>query len=349
MQFAPTHRRPRLPEVLTRSPAAVQPGSDTDASQTAAGSRLSSHCRLNQRSSLRKRLRANLTAYLFLAPYLFVLCVFTLGASVYGLALSFTHYNYGIEPGPRWIGFANFDYLWNQFLNNRDNFDFSIGLANAFKYAFFVIIGQTVLALGYALLLNVPFRGRSFARTAIYLPSVTSSVAVSLIFIFLYNKGGAINAFLSIFHISGPNWLNDTATALPAIMLMNIYTTAPTFMVLFLAALQGMPTSLYEAAKVDGANGLALFRHITLPLLRPTMFMIVALGTIGSLQVFDQIKVMTSGGPLNATMMPVYSIYDEAFNQGRFGLASSMAAVLFVIILAITAVQRRFIDATVQY
>ena len=304
---------------------------------------------LDARVSLRKRLRANLTAYLFLAPFLFVLSVFTLGATAYGLALSFCHYNYGIEPGPRFIGLDNYRYLWEQFLNNRDNFDFAIGLKNAAVYAFFVIIGQTALALGYALLLNLPFRGRAFARTAIYLPSVTSSVAVSLIFIYLYNKGGAINAFLSIFHISGPNWLNDTATALPAIMIMNIYTTAPTFMILFLAALQGMPASLYEAAKVDGAGGLALFRHITLPLLRPTMFMIVALGTIGSLQTFDQIKVMTQGGPLNATMMPVYSIYDQAFNQQRFGLASSMAAVLFVIILAITAVQRRFIDATVQY
>jgi multiple sugar transport system permease protein len=303
---------------------------------------------LKGRSDLRKRVRANLTAYLFLAPYLFILSVFTLGATVFGLALSFYHYNFGIDS-PRFIGLDNYRYLWDQLLHNRDNFTFAIGLKNAAVYAFFVIIGQTVLALGYALLLNVNFRGRSFARTAIYLPSVTSSVAVSLIFIYLYNRGGAINAFLSIFHIGGPDWLNDTATALPAIMLMNIYTTAPTFMILFLAALQGMPTPLFEAAKVDGADGLALLRYITLPLLRPTMFLIVALGTIGSFQVFDQIKVMTLGGPLNATMTPVYSIYDQAFNQQRFGLASSMAAVLFVIILSITAVQRRFIDASVQY
>jgi multiple sugar transport system permease protein len=276
------------------------------------------------------------------------MCTFILGAAVFGLALSLYHVNYGIDT-PRFIGLDNFRYLWDQFLNNRDNFEFAIGLKNIVIYAFFVIIGQTVLALSYALLLNQPLRGRSFLRTAIYLPSVTSSVAISLIFIYLYNNGGAINAFLSIFHIHGPDWLNNPSTALPAIMIMNVYTTAPTFMILFLAALQGLPESLYEAARVDGATGFAVFRLITLPLLRPTMFLIVAMGTIGAFQTFDQVAVMTQGGPLNATVTPVYSIYDTAFKQYHYGLGASMAAVLFAIILLITLIQRRFIDANVQY
>jgi multiple sugar transport system permease protein len=297
---------------------------------------------------LSKTLRRNITAYLFMAPYLFIICVFILGAGIFGLALSLYHVNYGIDT-PRFIGLDNFRYLWDQFLHNRDNFEFSIGLKNIAVYAFFVIIGQTVLSLSYAMLLNLSLRGRSFIRTAIYLPSVTSSVAMSLIFIYLYNNGGAINAFLSIFHIHGPDWLNDPNTALPAIMIMNIYTTAPTFMILFLAALQGLPAPLYEAAKVDGATGFALFRLITLPLLRPTMFLVVALGTIGSLQTFDQVAVMTQGGPLNATVTPVWTIYDTAFKQYHYGLGSSMAFVLFVIILVVTLVQRRFIDANVQY
>jgi len=300
------------------------------------------------RSLMSKGLRRNITAYLFLAPYLFILLVFTLGAAVFGLALSLYHVNYGIDT-PRFIGLDNFRYLWDQFQHNRDNFEFAIGLKNIAVYAFFVIIGQTVLALSYALLLNQPLKGRSFVRTAIYLPSVTSSVAISLIFIYLYNNGGAINAFLSIFHIHGPDWLNDPSTALPAIMIMNVYTTAPTFMILFLAALQGLPVPVYEAAKIDGADGFALFRLITLPLLRPTMFLVVAVGTIGALQTFDQVKVMTQGGPLNATVTPVWTIYDTAFQQYHYGLGASMAVVLFVIILCITIVQRRFIDADVQY
>ena len=295
-----------------------------------------------------KRLRHNVMAYLFLAPYLFILLIFTLGAGLFGLGLSLYHVNYGIDT-PRFIGLDNYRYLLDQFQTNRDNFEFGISIRNIAVYALFVIPGQTILALSYALLLNRDFRGRSWLRTAIYLPSVTSSVAITLIFVYLYNNGGAVNAMLSVLHIHGPNWLNDPATALPAIMIQNIYTTAPTFMILFLAALQGLPTPVYEAAKMDGAGSWALFRHITLPLLRPTMFLIVAVGTIGALQVFDQIAIATQGGPLNATVTPVWTIYDTAFKQYHYGLGASMAVVLFVIILTVTLIQRRFIDSNVQF
>jgi len=303
---------------------------------------------LQRQRGRRAALRRNLTAYLFLAPYLFILFIFTLGAACFGLGLSLFHVNYGIDT-PRFVGLDNFKYIWDQFRTNAGNFGFAIGLKNIAIYAVVVITGQTTLALTYAMLLNQKIRGRSFLRTAIYLPSVTSSVAVSLIFIYLYNKGGAINAFLGIFHIAGPDWLNDTSTALPAIMILNIYTTAPTFMILFLAALQGLPTPVYEAAKVDGASVWHVFRYITLPLLRPTMFLIIAVGTIGALQTFDQIAVMTQGGPLNATLTPVYTIYDIGFKQSHFGLAAAMAVILFVIILIVTLIQRRFIDTTIQY
>lgn len=301
-----------------------------------------------RRGQRAKALRRNITAYLFMLPYLFILLTFTLGAAVFGLGLSLYHVNYGIDS-PRFIGLDNFRYIWDQFLNNRDNFEFAIGLRNIALYAVVVITGQTVLALCYSLLLNRPVKGRSFLRTAIYLPSVTSSVAITLIFIYLLSNDGALNAFLSIFHIQGPNWYNDPATALWAIMIQNIYTTAPTFMILFLAALQGLPTPLYEAAKVDGAGTWALFRLITLPLLRPTMFLVVALGTIGSLQTFDQVAIATKGGPLFATVTPVWTIYDTAFLQYHFGLGAAMAAVLFVIIFIITFIQRRFIDTTIEY
>jgi multiple sugar transport system permease protein len=281
-------------------------------------------------------------------PYLFILITFTLGAAIFGLGLSLYHVNYGIDT-PRFIGLDNFRYLWDQFLNNRDNFEFAISLRNIAQYAVVVIVGQTALALCYALLLNQPIKGRAFLRTAIYLPSVTSSVAITLIFIYLLSGGGAFNAVLSIVHIKGPNWYNDPATALWAIMIQNIYTTAPTFMILFLAALQGLPAPIYEAARVDGAGAWDLLRLITLPLLRPTMFLVVALGTIGSLQTFDQVAIATKGGPLNATVTPVWTIYDTAFLQSHFGLGASMAVVLFVIIFTVTLVQRRFIDATIEY
>lgn len=303
---------------------------------------------LAKRRPLGKVLRRNITAYLFLLPFLFILIVFTLGAAVFGLALSLYHVNYGIDT-PRYIGLDNFRYIWDQFQNNRDNFEFSISLRNILQYAVVVIIGQTALALCYALLLNRPIRGRAFLRTAIYLPSVTSSVAITLIFLYLMNNSGALNAFLSIFHIKGPNWYNDPNTALWAIMIQNIYTTAPTYMILFLAALQGLPTPVYEAAKTDGAGTWDIFRLITMPLLRPTMFLVVAVGTIGALQTFDQVAIATQGGPLNATVTPVWTIYDTGFLQHHFGLGAAMAVILFVIILVVTFIQRRFIDANIEY
>jgi len=301
-----------------------------------------------RRRRRRAAVRNNLTAYLFLAPYLFILGIFLVGASLFGLGISFFHVDYGIDQ-PRWIGLANYQYIWNQFRTNSANFEFAIALKNIVVYAFFVIIGQTVLSLLYALLLNQKIRGRAFLRTALYLPSVTSSVAIALIFIYLYDKSGAINALLSLVHIQGPDWLRDPATALPAIMALNIFTTSPTFMIMFLAGLQGLPESVYEAARIDGCAAWQLFWYVTLPLLRPTMFVVVALGTIGSFQVFDQIAVMTQGGPLNATLTPVWVIYDYGFKQHYFGLGAAMAAILFVIILTITLLQRRFIDTAIQY
>jgi len=301
-----------------------------------------------RRRKARATFRRNLTAYLFLSPYLFILGVFFIGASLFGLGISFFHVDYGIDQ-PHWVGLANYQYIWDQFRFNRDNFEFAIALKNIVIFAFFVIIGQTTLSLSYALLLNQKIHGRPFLRTALYLPSVTSSVAMSLIFVYLYDKTGAINALLSIVHIQGPDWLNDPVTALPAIMALNIFTTSPTFMIMFLAGLQGLPETVYEAGRIDGCSTRQLFWYITLPLLRPTMFVVVALGTIGSFQVFDQIAVMTQGGPLNATLTPVWVIYDFGFRQHYFGLGAAMATILFVIILIVTLLQRRFIDSAVQY
>jgi multiple sugar transport system permease protein len=301
-----------------------------------------------RRRKKRAAMRRNLAAYMFMAPYLFILCVFSIGASLFGLGISLYHVDLGIDQ-PYWVGLKNYQYIWDQLWNNTDNFEFAIALKNIVVYAFFVIIGQTTLSLCYALLLNQKLRGRSLLRTLLYLPSVTSSVAISLIFVYLYDNTGAINALLSIVHIQGPDWLKDPATALPAIMGLNIFTTSPTFMIMFLAGLQGLPEQIYEAGKIDGCAARQLLWFITLPLLRPTIFVVVALGTIGSFQVFDQVAVMTQGGPLNSTLTPVWVIYDFGFRQHYFGLGAAMATILFAIILTITLIQRRFIDTALQY
>ena len=302
-----------------------------------------------RRGHRRRTVARNLAAYGFMAPYLFILFIFTVGASIYGFGLSLFHANPGIDANVRFIGLDNYRYDFDQLVHNPGQFPFAIALKNIVVYAFFVIIAQTTLALILALLLNLKVPGRSFIRTAIYLPSVTSSVALALIFLFLYNKTGAINGFLGNFHLPQPDWLQDPTTALPAIMSLNIWSTAPTFMIMFLAALQGLPEPVYEAARMDGCNSWQILRHITLPLLRPTLFLVVALGTIGSLQVFDQIAILTKGGPLNSTLTPVYVIYQYGFQESKFGLGSSMGVILFVLIFSITLVQRRFIDTTIEY
>ncbi|HLW02087.1 MAG TPA: sugar ABC transporter permease [Ktedonobacterales bacterium] len=297
--------------------------------------------------SMGRKLRETLTAYGFLAPYLLILATFTLIATGYAFYLSFFYLDFGFGD-PIFYGFKNYEHIWYDLTHSGD---FFISLKNILFYTVGVVILQTVLALALALLLNQKVRGRGIFRTAFYLPALTSSVAISLIFIWLYNSQGVINYLLSLVGIHGPPWLYDPTTALPSIMLLNIWTTAPTFMLLYLAALQDIPDHLYEAARVDGANAWQITRKITLPLLRPTTFLVTALGTIGSFQMFDQSYLMggASGGPLKSTLTPVLEIYNTAFADHAMGRACAEAVVLFVVILFFTILQRRFIDTNIQY
>ena len=299
------------------------------------------------RSRMGRKLRETLSAYGFLAPYLIILTVFTLIATVYAFYLSFFYVDFGFTE-PVFYGIKNFQNIWFDLTHNGD---FLISLKNIVFYTVGVVLLQTILALALAILLNQKVRGRGFFRTTFYLPSLTSSVAISLIFIWLYNTRGAINFLLSLIGVHGPAWLYDPNTALPAIMLLNIWTTAPTFMILYLAALQDIPDHLYEAARVDGASPWRILWSITLPLLRPTTFLVTALGTIGSFQMFDQAYLMggASGDPLKSTLTPVLVIYNTAFRDSLMGRACAEAVVLFVVIFAFTILQKRFIDTNIQY
>lgn len=283
-----------------------------------------------------------IAAYLFLIPYLFVLLVFFLIVSLYGVGLSFFRIDLGFS-GAIFVGFKNYIQLFNQ-LSNPGLSDFWTSMGNILKFTVFVVILQTILALILALLLHTLRRGQGVFRTMFYVPAVTSSVATALIFLWLYNPEGVINFLLSLVGIHGPDWLNNVFWALPALMLLNVWSTAAMFMIYFLAALQDLPKDVLEAAEVDGASRLQSFWYITLPLLRPTMFLVVALGTIGAFQMFDQAKFMTNGQPLNSTLTPMLEIYNEAFLNGGFGQAAAMSVILFILIFAVTIIQRRLID-----
>jgi len=311
-----------------------------------------------------------IAGYLFLSPYLFITLVFTIGVLLFALYISF--FRYDIFTNPTYIGLGNFQKAFR-------SKDFQQSLVNVFWYALVVVIVQTILALFLAVFLNQKLRGKNFFRTIFYTPSVTSSVVISLIFWWLYLKTGYINFFFDkVFALVGVKWqavewlnnprglfqliarafggditsarwyLRGPSVTLMAIMFQNIFTTIPTFMIMFLAALQDIPPSLYEAADIDGANGRQRFRHVTVPMLRPIILLIVVLGTIGTLQIFDQIKILTSGGPLGTTLTPVYLVYTEALGTLgtiQMGYASAMAFILAIIIFFFTFLQRQYIES----
>ncbi len=283
-----------------------------------------------------------IAGYTFLAPFLAVMALFTAWPLLQALWLSF--HSYDLFSPARWVGLDNYSYLLTQG-------DFWISIRNTALYTAVVVAAQTVLAIVLALIMDQSIRGKTFFRVAFFLPSVTSSVAISLIFMFIFFKNGVLNQALAWLHLeplfgwgglgTPVDWLGDVKTALWAIMAQNVWSTAGFFMIVFLAGLQDIPESLYEAARVDGANPAQQFRHITLPLLRPTTFYVVTMGLIGCFQVFDQVYVMTEGGPLKATLTTAYLLYKEAFVNFNMGYACAIAFVLATIIFAITMVQKR--------
>lgn len=315
------------------------------------------------------RRRELLAGYAFLAPYLIITLVFTVGVVLFAFYIAFN--DYGIYTRPTWVGLDNFLKAFSQR-------EFLQSLHNVLWYAAIVTPTQTAIAIALAVLLNAPMRFKQFFRTIFYAPSVTSSVVITLIFIWLYLRTGYVNLIfdrvLGIFGVEWEalNWLGDPrgliqlilgpfgvnipsnlwylrgpSIAWMALMVQNIFTTAPTFMIMFLAALQDINPALYEAAAIDGANSRQQFWKVTLPLLRPIIVLVIVLGTIGTLQVFDQIYLATAGGPLGTTLTPVYVVYREALGtQGpiQMGYGSALAFILAAIIFVFTFLQRRFIE-----
>jgi len=284
--------------------------------------------------TLRRKLMDWLAAYIFIFPVLLGWGIFVGVAMVMSLYFSFTSFNL-LKP-PQWIGAVN--YL--KVLQHPDFFRYAV--PNTLKYSAVVVPTQTVLSLIFAFALDQKIRARDFFRTAFYLPSVTSSVVIGIIFVWLFAPQGVINQMLHL----DINWLNNPKTSLPTIMMVNIWSTTGTMMLIFLAGLQDIPRQLYEAASIDGASRLQVFRYITVPLLRPVIFFVVTLGIIGTFQVFDQIYIMTKGGPLKSTMTMVYLIYFWAFGEVTpdMGRASAAAFILALAIFAVTMVQRRFLE-----
>ncbi len=272
-----------------------------------------------------------------MAPTVIVMTIFTILPIVYAIFLSFNRVRILGELSYRFIG-------WKNFLRVAGDERVWIALKNTAEYVIIVVPIQTILALVLALILNSKIKGKNFFRIIFFLPTVTSSAVLTLIFMWIYNSNGLLNNLLAFLGLPTYNWLGDPAVALKAIMIMNIWSTAPFFMVIYLAALQDIPESLYEAAKIDGANGLDRFFSITLPLLKPVTFFIMVMGVIGTFQLFDQSYIFSagSGGPNNSTLTVVLLIYQYAFKSLDMGYAAALALMLAGVIMVATVIQRQF-------
>jgi multiple sugar transport system permease protein len=282
----------------------------------------------------RRRLQETALAYLFLLPTLLGLALFTVGPVVAGFLISFTNWN--ILLPPQWVGWDNYQALVTQDLPRKV-------LWNTLYYTLLNVPLNMAVALGVALLLNQQLRWTSFYRAVYFLPVVSSTVAASLIWTWLYSPNfGPINYFLGLVGIKGPPWLGSTTWAMPAVILMSVWKGFGTNMLIFLAGLQGMPQEVQEAAMIDGANRWQRFWRITWPLLTPTTFFVLIISCIVSFQVFEQVFVMTDGGPAYATTVLGLFIYLNAFRYNNMGYAAAAAYVLFALTLAFTLAQFRF-------
>lgn len=295
--------------------------------------------RSRQRSPLASESR---WAWLFLAPTLLGLAVLSAGPIIAAFAISFTSWD--LLTPPRFVGLDNFARLVS---DHR----FLTALRNTAFYTVASVPLGTVVGLGLALALNQRLRGISWIRTAYFLPVVTSTVAISLVWSWIYSPDhGPLNGVLALVGLPGQKWITDPFWAMPSIVVMSVWQGLGTTVIIFLAGLQGIPEEYYDAAAVDGASAFARLRRITLPLLTPSIFFTGILALIDSFQVFDQIYVLARPGrPTDATVTLVYMIYENGFQNFKMGYGAAAAWVLFLIVAVLTVIYFRLQNRWVHY
>ncbi|AMG82846.1 MULTISPECIES: carbohydrate ABC transporter permease [Microbacterium] len=300
---------------------------------------------LKTRQRDRYNRREALAGYLFISPWLLGFLIFTAGAMVYSLYISFSSYNLATNSA-RPVGIDNYA---NLFEDPR----VGVSLANTLFYVVMAVPLEIVFALILALLLNRVGRGAGAFRVLYYLPKMTPAVATAAVFFLLLNgNSGAINQFLRVFGIQGPQWLVDPAWVKPSIVIMTLWTVAGT-MVIFLAALKNVPVELYEVASLDGAGPIRKFFSITLPMISGAMFFNVIVLSIAAFQIFDQAYLLfwrdQSNSSPEASLFYAIYLFQQAFRQFNFGFAAAMAWLLFVIIMIITLIQVKVGNRFVYY
>lgn len=293
-----------------------------------------------ERSGGARRRRNRSLGWLFVSPWVAGFAVFSLYPFIASLFYSFT--DYSILRPPRWIGLGNFQDLFHDPV-------FWTTLYNTLYYTVFFVPLSTVVAIGFALLLNMKLRGLGVYRTIFYLPSIVPVVASSAIWIWLFNPStGLINSFLRLFRIQGPGWLFSEVWVKPALIIMGLWGVGQV-VIIYLAALQDVPRELYESAQLEGANAAQRTRFITFPMISPAILFNLVMGLISSFQYFSQAYVMTGGGPGNASTFYSLYLYRNAFQYLHMGYASAMAWLLLVLVLGATLVVFRSSGRWVYY
>jgi len=278
---------------------------------------------------------------LFASPWIVGFCGFMLYPVVASMYFSFC--DYSVLRKPIWIGTDNYSELLSDEL-------FWVALKNTFLYAVMALPLSALAALGLALLLNTKIRGLTVYRTIFFLPSLVPLVSLAVLWLWMFNgQTGLVNVALGSIGISGPNWLGDPNWSKPALVLMAMWGVGHA-MVIYLAGLQSVPVSLFEAAQLDGAGAWKKTRHITLPMISPVIMFNVIMGMIGTLQVFTVPYVMfPNGAPARSTYFYTMYLYDNAFRYLRMGYASAMGWLMFLIIFALTLISLKLMERRVHY
>jgi putative chitobiose transport system permease protein len=279
--------------------------------------------------------KRHLTPYLFLLPALLVLGLTVFWPALQAFYLSFTRYEYDLTQTPQWIGLANFERLWIEF--GKPGSVFRNTMVNTLLYLIIVVPILVILPLGLALLVNHKLRGINWFRASFYTPVVISMVVAGLAWKWLYAENGLFNQFLAQLGFKdGIPWLTSPKWALFSVMAVTIWKGLGYYMVIYLAGLQSIPADLYEAAALDGSDGYLKHWDITVPLMRPYLILVGVISAISATKVFEEIYIMTQGGPRNSSKTIVYYLYEQAFSELEISYACTIGLVLFLAILGLS-------------
>ena len=298
---------------------------------------LGSKYNLNKDKRMSLKTKEALTGWLFLSPALIGFSIFTFGSIIYSLYLSLTDYD--LMTKPKFIGLENYI---RAFTKDESFYKF---FGNTLYFVVLLVPIVLAISLFLALLINKKAGKITKAyRVALFLPSITSTIAVSMVWLWIFNPDmGLINNMLTAIGFNNPPmWLNSPDTSKMALAIMRVWQMSGYYMIMFLAGLQTIPESLYESAQVDGANKIQSFFKITLPMLSNTTFVVIILLVIEAFNMFESIFIMTNGGPLGSTSTIMYYIYEQGFGNYNMGYASAIAWIFFVVIMIITLIQYRF-------